>query len=221
MSPGPPTKRNGAIGHRIWLERERFMRLRFRIIQGLTLFATMVITFLVISPGSCLAQQEEPAGPHEWIPDSQVTMDLARTYGFRTLMVVAIGNFLKTVDDTSVCLYLAKEKGYDPRPVAAIRENKTPWKAVMKNLSYSPFGLFENLAFSGTGPIPDRFKHAYEEYKKWRDDPTREMDLTDDDVRDMVQLRLIVKLYGVPASEVMKLRNSGVGWEEIMIRGGK
>jgi hypothetical protein len=186
-----------------------------------SLSIAMAVLILSLSFATISFSQDHPSPPDPWSTESQETYHLSRYYKFTPQIVAAVGNFLKNTDDVSVCLYIAKETGADPRSMALVKEKATCWKDVLKGYNFDSGRLFEDLGINVNLGVPKCYKHAFNEYKKWFSDPSREMDLSDMEIIDLVQLRLIVKLYGVTAGEVMKSRNKGADWTSLMITGGK
>jgi hypothetical protein len=181
----------------------------------------LITLALSLAVPSYIHSQQHSSPPDPWSAESQETYHLSRYYGFTSEMVMAVGNFLKNTDDASVCLFIAKEKGADPRSMALAKEKSPCWKDVFKCYNFNFGRLFEDIGVNINLGVPKCYRHAYDEYRKYLADPTREMDLSDREIIDMVQLRLIVKLYGVSAGEVMKARNNGADWTSLMITGGR
>ena len=62
-------------------------------------------------------------------------------------------------------------------------------------------------AASGTEVAP-RFRQAYQAQSEWKRG-ARKLELTDDEVRDLVAVRIVHEKTGVPVDEAMALRAQG------------
>jgi len=133
-----------------------------------------------------------------WSAESPMTYIMSRKYATDKNVVMTLGRLLTNDDDVSVCLYLSQQTLVHPQNVMGMRRSGMSWKEVIKSLGFDATKL-----------------------KKWQKNPSYQMDLTDDDVRDLVQLRFLVVNFGVTAIEVMRARNAGSSWTAMILSKGK
>lgn len=193
------------------------MKEEFRKIHTVK-FLFLVFTALLALPSFA---QEPPFTPAYWTEDSELTLFVSRGFGYSTSIVSSVGAMMKNNDDVCVTLRLAKERGLPPGMMADAFNQKGSWMAVCKSLTYHPSEFFKDTDFCDYLGAPGRFKAAYKKYHTWMKDPEKEIDLTDDEIRDLVIMRMVVKLFGVTPNEVMKARNSGRDWTQIILNQGR
>lgn len=190
-------------------------------ISGITLFFVAVTTLLIL-PGNICAQQDEPS-PDVWSKESMLTTYMVMGYGYPREMVVTLGKYIgkENNDDVSVCLYLGRKTQLDPRNIMGLKRKGLSWKKIMQIINFDPQQIFKEIGFDYFSGVPSRFRHSFGEYKKWKKNPAYAMGLTDSDVRDLVQLRFVMKMFGVTAQQMMKARSSGADWITIILAGGR
>ncbi|MCE1248386.1 MAG: hypothetical protein LWY06_17230 [Firmicutes bacterium] len=152
-----------------------------------------------------------------WSEASNMTYFMAKYYNADKQVVMILGKTLENDDDVSVCLHLGQSTGIHPQNIMGLKRSGMAWKEAMKSVSFPVSKLFTDVGMYEIFGVPARFKHAYNEFKKWQGDAGYEMDLTDDDVRDLVQLRFAVQNCGMSAIEAMRKRNSGTSWTNIIL----
>jgi hypothetical protein len=173
---------------------------------------TLILTLSM--PCSCQVLNETPFKP----ADNPLIWIYTRYYQFDKEKVFTLVKYLGNYDDVSVCLYLAKKTGMDPQDIMGLRRMGKSLNDILKTLSYPADQLFFSMGTYDVFGVPACFKHAYGEYKKWQQNPSYVMDLTDDDIRNMVQIHLALYTAGRPAITLMRERNSGRSWEDILIK---
>jgi len=181
----------------------------------------LIFTILITLSLCVITNAQEIDKDTLWSPSSQMTYIMSRKYGVDKSVVTILGKMLDNNDDVSVCLYLHKKTSIHPQNIMGLKRKGMSWKQIMKSLKFEPDALFTESGIYEIFGVPRKFKHSYGELKKWQKDPSHEMDLTDDDVRDLVQLRFIVRNFGVPPINVMRARNSGASWTNMILSGGK
>jgi hypothetical protein len=195
------------------------MSKRFLLILNVCLIPTvsMILTvgLILFCTSSVYAQQIDKATL--WSEASNMTYTMARYYQSEKPVVMTLGKLLENDDDVSVCLYFGQQTGIHPQNVMGLKRSGMLWKDAMKSISFQPSKLFTDVGMYELVGVPAKFKHSYNEFKKWQGDANYEMDLTDDDVRDLVQLRFVVQNCGMSVIEAMRTRNSGASWTNIII----
>lgn len=184
---------------------------------GIILFVAIIIIFLPIN--SSFSQSIDKVTL--WSSESNMTYIMARLYGVDKNVVITLGKTLDNDDDVSVCLFLSQQTGIHAQNVMGLKRSGMKWTEAMKSINFKVNKLFEDIKMHELFGVPGRFKHAYNEYKKWNNDPSYEMDLTDDDVRDLVQLRFIVVNWGNATKDVMKERDRGASWTNMILSRAK
>ncbi len=148
---------------------------------------------------------------------------LNKYYKYPPSIIVTLGKFIgyKNDDDVSVCMCIGRDTRLDPRDVMGLKNRGLSWKEIIKTTGFQPSTLFKKAGFDYFDTVPHRFEHAFSEYKKWKKNPSYQMDLSDDEVRDLVQLNLVIHLFGVTAQNMMKARDRGARWSNIILAGGR
>lgn len=146
-----------------------------------------------------------------------MTYFMSKFYNADKQVVMTLGKLLENDDDVSVCLYFAQVTGIHPQNIMGLKRSGMSWKDAMKSIAFTPSKIFTDVGMYEIFGVPARFKHSYNEFKKWQGDAGHEMDLTDDDVRDLVQLRFTVQNCGMSVIEAMRKRNSGASWTNIIL----
>ncbi len=109
-----------------------------------------------------------------------------------------------SADDVSVVLFIAEKGVADPYAIASARSaRKIPWHAIMRAHRVRLSALAVRL--DGPRPKTGPYARAYRVLAGQTAGP-----LTDDEVRDLVQLRLVTRHFGVRPSRVLARRAAGV-----------
>ncbi|MCD4783263.1 MAG: hypothetical protein K8T10_05445 [Candidatus Eremiobacteraeota bacterium] len=175
----------------------------------------LAIFLLFYLPGVSHAQQIEK--DTLWSSSSQMTYLMSRKYGVEKNVVTILGKMLENDDDVSVCLYLYTKSSIHPQDIMGLKRKGMAWKQIMKSLKFDADKLFTEAGIYEIFGVPQKFKHSYGELKKWQKDPSHEMNLTDDDVRDLVQLGFLVRNSGIPPINIMRERNAGASWTNMIL----
>lgn len=109
-----------------------------------------------------------------------------------------------SADDVSVVLFIAERGSADPHAVAAARlAKRVPWHALMRAHGVRPSALLVRL--DGPRPTKGPYAHAYRVLGG-----RVRGSLTDDDIRELVQLRLVTRHFRLAPSRVVARRTAGV-----------
>lgn len=188
-----------------------------KVYKSLVFIAAILFTITVFEPSFSQQTDKEVL----WSPSSSLTYAMCHYYKAEQDVVTTLGKLLDNDDDVSVCLYLSQKSGIHPQDIMGMKRQGLPWKQIIKSLNVSPEEIFTESGMYEIFGVPAKFKHSYGELKKWQKDPNHSMDLTDDDVRDLVQLRFVVVNFGAPCINVMRSRNSGRTWTELILSQGR
>jgi hypothetical protein len=115
-------------------------------------------------------------------------------------------------DDISVALFLSNHAKVTPDMVVGYRTKGMSWADITIKLGVKPDIYFTVLP---TNPGPPYGK-AWGYWKKHKAQPTMAFTLGDDDLRNLVQLRLVSEHYKVKPAEVIKWRGSGKAFDMII-----
>lgn len=163
---------------------------------------------------------EETADPQSyWSEDSQLTYHLHSGYGFPKAIVSTIGKMIGNNDDVSVCLFLGKSKGLDPRIIMGMRNKGFSWAQTMESSGFEAYLLFDKIGIIDANGVPPKFRKAFKKYDKWKEDGGK-LEMEDQEVRDLVQMRFCVNTFGVPISQVLKA-GSRNNWTHVILNQGR
>jgi hypothetical protein len=117
-------------------------------------------------------------------------------------------------DDLAVFFYIVSRSWSSPEQVYAIRMRGTPWFEVGRQCGV-PFNAWY-VTYDGrpTG----RYSKPYKSYDRYRQDPRYSARLSDNQIRDLVAVRMAHEYYGVPAQTAMDWRRDGASVQVIMTR---
>ncbi|MFP4497698.1 MAG: hypothetical protein ACLFQV_05755 [Vulcanimicrobiota bacterium] len=183
----------------------------------------LCILLLLFTGIETVKPQGLPDPPPHWAEDSMLTWIMAQQYGYDKKMVATLGSFIgaENDDDVAVCLHLGKNTGLDPRDIMGLKRKGMEWHQVIKTIGYDPAELFTAAEISRTSRVPGIFRSAFDKFRHWEKDPLKEIQLTDDETRNMVNLNLVVKAFGVPSLNVMRKKNEGADWIYMILSGGR
>lgn len=183
------------------------------------LYMLSILLFVFSSCGSAFSQTIDKETL--WGENSTMTFIMYRAYNTDKQIVMTLGKLLENDDDVSVCLYLAGKTQIHPQNIMGLKRANQSWKQIIKSISFEPSTIFTDAGIYDIFGVPHIFRHSYGEYKKWQKDANYQMDLTDDDFRDLVQLRFVTQNYGASMITVMRKRNAGESWTNMILSGGR
>lgn len=114
-------------------------------------------------------------------------------------------------DDLAVALFISRHSGEDPDAVFAMHKSGLAWWEVSVRLGVKPEVWFVPVKRDPGPPYGKAYGHWH---KHGRRQPG-EMRLTDEDLRNLVAVRLLHDYYGVSVEVAMEWRSSGRGLREI------
>jgi hypothetical protein len=114
-------------------------------------------------------------------------------------------------DDLAVALFISRHSGKNPDDIIAMHEGGLAWWEVSVRLGVKPDVWFVPVKREPGPP----FGKAYGHRKMHGRYQPRELSLTDDDLRNLVAVRLLHDYYGVSVEAAMEWRSSGRGLREI------
>jgi hypothetical protein len=115
-------------------------------------------------------------------------------------------------DDISVALFLSNQAKVTPEILIGYRTKGMSWADITIKLGVKPDIYFTVLPANPGPPYGKAWGH----WKKRKAHPTLVFDLGDDDLRNLVQLRLVSEHYKVEPAEVIKWRGSGKAFDWII-----
>ncbi len=167
------------------MKNQKIVSLLFTI---LFLLLTVIMTF----PGKAAAQDIDVSGVYrDYFKNRGVNYDAARLkIGEKNAVLASYISSRTNIDIDEVVKFSVKSS-YD-------------WNKVMLHYNVKPSSLFL--------PVPTGYKvgppygKAYGYWKKYRANPSCKINLSTDDIYNLVNLGIVHKLYNTPVTDVMKLR---------------
>jgi hypothetical protein len=115
-------------------------------------------------------------------------------------------------EDLPVVLFLAGHNKTGPTRIAGLRAKGESWMSIMENRVISPSVFYFILA----GKIESKtFAPIFARYDSIPDKKWHEMSLSDDEIRDIVNLKFIYSYHDYSVFEVMKMRDLGKSYLKI------
>lgn len=114
-------------------------------------------------------------------------------------------------DDLAVALFISRHSGKEPDAVFAMHKGGLAWWDVSMRLGVKPEVWFVPVKRDPGPP----YGKAYGHWKKHGHHQPAEMRITDEDLRNLVAVRLLHEYYGVSVEVAMEWRSSGRGLREI------
>jgi hypothetical protein len=115
-------------------------------------------------------------------------------------------------DDISVALFLSNHAKVTPEILIGYRTKGLSWADITIKIGVKPDVFFVVLPANPGPPYGKAWGH----WKKRKAHPGLVFDLGDDDLRNLVQLRLVSEHYKVKPAEVIKWRGSGKAFDMII-----
>jgi hypothetical protein len=122
-----------------------------------------------------------------------------------------------STNDILIIFYLTHCSGKTPATIADWRKTGLKWHEI----------AFDNCVLKGdrffvTTPhdmlIPEPFTHAYELYRIWSEEGTKTqwLKLTDEEMLQLIQLKVVCEYYDAPVLDIMELIASGKPFAEVI-----
>jgi hypothetical protein len=111
----------------------------------------------------------------------------------------------KNPDDLAVLLFLSKQSGKSPLYILKLRRGGSSWWEIGLELGVDADVWFVPVKRDPGPP----YGNAYGHWRKHRQDRHHALVLTDDDVRNLVAVRVLHDYYGVDVTVAMEWRSSG------------
>jgi len=116
------------------------------------------------------------------------------------------------IQDLPVILFLSGLSKTGPSRIAKLRADGESWKEIMKNRVIPPSQFY----FMISGDIEsETFAPIFAKYKALPERKWKEIVLTDDEIRDLVNLKFIYSYHDYSVFKVMKMRDLGKSYPEI------
>jgi len=181
------------------------------------MFKRRIIFFALIfalMTGICFAgRTEEPWKVYG--VDKPMTRLMSKYYQYPEVKVVAVGQDMHYTDDVSVCLYLARATNSSPFKIRDWRVQSKSWMDIMARLKFHPARLFAPI---GGYTAPGAYSHAYREYYKWKSIKNYQMKLYDKEIRNLVQLKFMMKKFRSSPMRVMRRRTAGTSFTQMILK---
>lgn len=173
----------------------------------------MLILLLLVTVTICSAQHTEEPWKY-YGAGTPMTKLMSQYYKISEIKVVSVGQDMHYTDDVSVCLYLSNASGVDVFKITKWRKESKSWQDIMKTVNFNPARLFTDI---GTYTAPSPFTHAYQEYYKFKNDSNYKMTIYDQEVRNLVQLKFMVKRFHMSPKIVIKQRHEGISYSTLIL----
>lgn len=157
-----------------------------------------LLLFLALSaPGFCMTV---------WEDREPMTLFLSDYYGVDPIVVITLGQTMnKYDDDTSTALFIARMAEVDPMELMNERLRGMTWVRIMNKYDLDKADLFAGLNVKNA---PGRFRYPFAQYEKSRSGGGS-IEIYDDNIRDLVQIRLMKEAFGKKPLDVMKAVEHG------------
>ena len=109
-------------------------------------------------------------------------------------------------DEIPVAFFIAARAGVEPRVIIDLRLDGMRWIDICSRHRLSPEIFYVSVPVEVKGPPYGR---AYGYYKKKPRKEWKSIVLADDDVVNLVNLRVMSEHYRVPAAEIIRMRSEG------------
>ncbi|MDQ7824199.1 MAG: hypothetical protein RDV48_15460 [Candidatus Eremiobacteraeota bacterium] len=174
----------------------------------------VILGFLMIFAAASVTPAAA-ADDYLWTNESAMTRFLAKYYHIDPIVVISLGQRMNFPDDVSVAIYLAKAAERSPMEFLEPRISKKSWMEITGLLKLDPVILF--TALPPKTPVPEVFKHAYQEYNKHQKDSAYPIILYDKEFRNLVQLKLMTDAFKKPPQDVMKAVSQGKSFTSLIL----
>lgn len=175
--------------------------------KRITLTALILIGLAL--PALAQITVSSPAGATSLTP---VTVTYSQYYKVEPGIVNGLVAQKVSNDDISVALFLANLAKVTPETVIGYRAKGLSWADITGQLGVKPDVYFVGLPAKPGPP----YGNAWGYWKKRQAQPTTAFNLGDDDIRNLVQLRLVNQYYKVKPRTVIQWRGSGKDFSTII-----
>lgn len=125
-----------------------------------------------------------------------------------------LGEWRLPAEDIPVVLFLARRGGVSPEAVVALRESGQGWAALAARYRMGPAQFHVPLPESASA---GSLAGAYERFRSLPTSRWREIELGDDDIVALVNLRVLSETLRRPPQEILAERSRG-SWAEVYAR---
>ena len=178
-------------------------------------FAILVVlgsATLIAAPGA-LAGLDIPFPPK--LPDMDLFVKInSRFFDRDEAPVRALVPRLPHPDlDLPVVLMLSQQSGRPCDEIVSLRRSGLSWWTISTRLRVPPRVFFVETPVDPGPP----YGHAYGYWRKHGRDPHARYAFSDDEVRDLVALRVAHGYYGMPVGDVQRMRAAGTPCHQIIV----
>jgi len=114
-------------------------------------------------------------------------------------------------DEIAVVLYIAQRTGIRPEAIIQVRRLKKSWCEIAVHYGMSPAMFYVPLSIDPGPP----YGKAYGHYKRHGKSEWKKINLDDEDVINLVNLRFVSGYYKVSAEEIVRARCAGKSFATI------
>jgi len=175
----------------------------------------VALMVLLLVAGGCVLVHEPsyplPLHPTHNIVYSDVEWVVWEYYDWDYEVVVSLHDFGYTSDETSLILFLAYNSRVEPRAIVEWHRSGLSWMEITTvKLHLEPTIFF--VSIPSTVRVGPPYGNAYGHY--WHN--PGHIILTDAEMVDLVHLKVVSEAYNLPVTEVIKQREKGIGFNEIV-----
>ncbi len=150
------------------------------------------------------------------VADDDVTLEYVMAVGnyfdYDYDVVNDMLNSYVTAEELPVLFYVAQSAKADPIEIAKMRSDKNSWMDITSSYNLSPKVYYVMMAGKIKNP---EFKTVYEKYHTVLTSQWDKIELTDNDIINLVNLRFIYKQHCYNPFEVMSMRSFGKSYVNI------
>lgn len=167
---------------------------------------TMILLLCLIAVAG-IARAEKVENPEKYYgPESPIPAMMAKFFGVEENQVITLGQNCHYPDDVLVALYLSRAAGAKPQKILEMRQSAESWMSVFSRLKFHPSRMFTPLPI---GSITTEYRHAYEQYHRWKANPSYQMKIYDKEFRNLAGLKFMVEKFGESPAAVVREKSDG------------
>jgi hypothetical protein len=137
---------------------------------------------------------------------------VAEFFSMTAAEVSILSEWSLQADEVPVVLFVARRAGVSPDALVALRRSGSPWAQLIERYHLGAGHFHVPLAASAD---PGRLGRAYERFAEISPDRWDEVRLRDEEMIDLVNLRIIAQTLRMRPGEVLARTTAGVTWVEL------
>jgi hypothetical protein len=188
---------------------------RFNWLLGATVIAAVTCIAAPAARAQVDAQVDLRPATRAPGPQGHLFFSISSQYFHREPQIIANwSRRFRNPDDLAVFFYIVQRSWSSPEQVYAIRQRGTPWYEVGRQCGV-PFNAWY---VTYDGRPGGRYARPYKYYDRYRRNPTYSARLSDQEIRDLVAVKMAHEYYGVPPEIALNWRRDGADVQVIMTR---